>query len=251
MKTIQVLVVDDEQLICRNIKSKLLRLSHEYTYEVHTSLSGQNALNIYSSLSPDLLITDIRMPNMNGLELVRKVREIDEDVKIFVLSGHDDFDYVRQAFLLGVDDYLLKPLSFYELSEKLQKYAWEPAEQPVELPSQEEQSFAQAAKTFINNNIHRPLAMKEVADACAISYSYFSALFKDEVGATFSQYVNMQRMELAKEMLQNPTSRVADVAYQVGFTNAQHFSRAFRRTYGLSPNQYKKSLRKDTNHGTN
>ena len=95
MNKARVLVVDDEELICKNIVSKISRLNHKCDYEVYTVTCLVSALEQYERLRPEIIITDICMPNGSGLTLVEKIRKKDKDVIILILSGYNDFSYVR------------------------------------------------------------------------------------------------------------------------------------------------------------
>ena len=102
-------------------------------------------------------------------------------------------------------------------------------------------SQIEVAQQFIIDNFSKDISMADVADNINMSYSYFSKLFKEETGMTFSKYLTKIRMEKAKDLLQNPTYRVNEIACMVGYDNLYHFSRAFKSYYGMSPNQFRKS----------
>lgn len=121
----KVLVVDDEELICKAIESKINRLVFSNDIDVILTFSGQEAFEVIIACEPDIIITDICMPNMNGLDLIKKVKTHFHDSNycpnFIALSAYDEFDYVRQAFNLGVIDYLLKPIGLSDLQEVLEK----------------------------------------------------------------------------------------------------------------------------------
>ena len=111
----RILVVDDEPMIARGIKSMLERLGNPAVGEVHTAFSGSDAVARIESDPPDIVILDIRMPGMTGLDVLERCRTADGHPMFFVLSGHNEFEYVKRAFQLGALDYLLKPASMDEL----------------------------------------------------------------------------------------------------------------------------------------
>lgn len=112
-----VLIVDDEYIICENIRSKIELLNLNKIGEIKTCYSGEEALEICKSYKPEIVITDIKMGEINGIELIRNLKKKLYPVFFIVLSGYDDYKYVRSAFQEGVNDYLLKPI----LTEQLQK----------------------------------------------------------------------------------------------------------------------------------
>lgn len=242
MRVITVLVVDDEPLICQNVCSKISRLQHSVKYVTVVSQDMDSALGKFREVTPDIVITDICMPGGSGLTLAEKLRKQSPELTIFVLSGFDDFSYVRQAFLLGVNDYLLKPLSLSELDEKLRLHLGSGKAGPAQ---GKQATIIDKAKQYIDKNQERQVSLSETADFLNISYHYFSKLFKDTEGISFSNYVAKRKMRLAAELLADPAVRITEVAKKLGFENPNHFSRAFKNIYGKYPTQYRKDIEKD------
>lgn len=118
---ISILVVDDEYYICENICSKVKMMGLEEIREIRTCYSGEEALEICKSYKPEIVITDIKMEEMDGIELIRQLKKILFPVSFIVLSGYDDYKYVREAFQEGVTDYLLKPILTKQLHDMLQQ----------------------------------------------------------------------------------------------------------------------------------
>lgn len=117
----KLLIVDDEASLCQNIRSKIERLAFPQIEEIRVCYSGEEALALCASFKPQIVITDIKMEKMNGIELARALFRRLFPVKFIFLSGHDDFTYVKQAFMAGASDYLLKPLLTDQLRDVLQK----------------------------------------------------------------------------------------------------------------------------------
>lgn len=116
------MVVDDEPLMLKYLKNNVGRIAPEWQVSGIAS-DGLQAVELLQRQSFDLVITDIRMPEMDGLELTKFIREIYPQTKVVIISGFDDFDYARRAIRCGVSDYLLKPLSDDNISETLKKIA--------------------------------------------------------------------------------------------------------------------------------
>ena len=117
---LRVVLVDDEKMIRDGMAATFpwRELGMEV---VATAENGQKGLEIVSATQPQIIITDIRMPKMDGLEFIKRVREWLPEVKIIVLSGYDEFSYAQKALRYGVSDYILKPVGVKELSRVLQK----------------------------------------------------------------------------------------------------------------------------------
>ena len=116
-----VLVVDDEEIICESIKADFNRMDCGITFDVITAVSVAEAEIILENEKIDLLVTDINMPGGSGLLLVEKVRKKNLSCGILVISAYDDFNYVRNAFTLGADDYILKPIAFSGIKKPCRK----------------------------------------------------------------------------------------------------------------------------------
>jgi two-component system response regulator YesN len=115
-----VFLVEDENLIRRNIRNAIEKRAEPYTI-IGEAGDGELALSIMQDLKPDILITDIKMPFMDGLTLARHARAIIPWLRIIIVSGYDDFELARQAIGVGVDQYLLKPVAGKDLFEALHK----------------------------------------------------------------------------------------------------------------------------------
>ena len=111
---IKLLVVDDEIWIRERI-SKEIPWESVQTEVVGSAEDGQEALEIAEELEPDIIITDIRMPGFDGIELLRELRKKSLDIKVILLSGYNDFSYAKEAIKYGAFDYILKPAEDQEL----------------------------------------------------------------------------------------------------------------------------------------
>lgn len=114
----RVIIVDDEPVIRRGLRETIEwdALGLEVAGE---AADGIEALKLIRETRPEILITDIRMPEMDGIELIREVKKLDLNIKITILSGYSDYDYLKAAIRLGVDNYLLKPIDNDELISNL------------------------------------------------------------------------------------------------------------------------------------
>ena len=168
-----------------------------------------------------------------------EIRRKSPSCKIFAVSGYDDFEFVRKAFLIGVDDYILKPVSLEELNEKIY------ADKTALIESRTEKSEKLIIKTtllFMQENINRHITLKDAADNVKLSYTYFSKLFHDETGESFSACLLRMRMERGKLLILDTSVRVGEIAAKLGYEDQNHFSRDFKRYTGLSPSEYRNLL---------
>ena len=129
----KVIIADDEKLICRLVETLVDWKSLDMELAGRAE-NGMEALELVRNLHPDILITDIRMPGCNGLDLIRQARELSPDIEIIIISGYAHFEYAQTAIAYGVGNYILKPIKQDELNETLQKIAGRLRKNQLNLP---------------------------------------------------------------------------------------------------------------------
>lgn len=239
----RVLVVDDEKMVRLGF-SKLIDWAKYDMEIIDYCCNGEEALEILTSNDIDILLTDINMPVMNGLGLLKEIslRNLGIKAKI-VLSAFDDFQYVRKAFKLGADDYILK--SDYDEDSVLASIFKVLKEK--EINEIEHKEIVNASSEvcriieYLNNNYHRNISLKYLGEYIGYSESYMSHLFSKEIGVTLTEYLNKLRIEKAKDLLDSTNLKIYEIAEKVGFSTVEHFSRYFKKYIGVSPKQYKNS----------
>lgn len=167
----KVMIIDDEKLICQGVSSKINRINHSLIDDVIESTDPLEALKIISDINPDIIITDMEMPNISGLELISQLSQMTTQPKIIILSGHDDYRYVRSSFQLGVVDYILKPVTIDELKDKL--------EQAIELINEEKNSF-NPLDNKISKALNNLTFSKDIKNKNE-SYEYLSSVLSNEI----------------------------------------------------------------------
>lgn len=252
----KLLIVDDEYIIRKGIIS-FVNFSELNIYKVLEASDGKAALEIFKEELPDLILADINMPKINGLEFAAACKAIKPEVKICIVTGYDYFDYAVTALKLGVDDYMLKPASKKDISEALgkliNKISDENYKQEVKSivsglknkPNLEDDNgYKVIMKKEIEDNISNPqLSLTLLSDKMGLSIGYLSNLFKKLIGVTFQEYVFNERMERAKIILLSTDMKNYEIAQAIGFEDPNYFSTAFKKKYGMSPNQYKEKVR--------
>lgn len=233
-----LLIVDDDKVICQGIIGKLKRIHYDEYYQFLMAHSVAEAEIIYDQYRPEIVITDIQMPGFSGLTLIERLIKTENPPKIFVLSGYDDYEYVRKAFLLGATDYMLKPVDIKELEAKLGGDALT-VEKPIDKLKGTEKHIISLAIEYIDLNLHRNITMQEVAKNVSLSYNYFSKLFKEHTHSNFPAYIHKRRIEVSKHYLKDPSIKIVDLSKKIGYEDASVFSRIFKKYEGCYPTEYR------------
>ena len=241
-----IMIVEDEYLVRQGIAS--LVDYEQFGMQVITQAeNGREAWQKFQKNPADILLTDINMPQMNGLELAKLVRDQAPTCHIVFLTGYDDFDYARTAIKLGADDYLLKPFSKDDVEEMLAKVQTKLDKERKR--AQIQNLVDQGQRSELEEAIHARLAdselsLKSLASQLGFSPSYLSVLIKKELGLPFQDYLIQERIKKAKLLLLTTDLKIYEIAEQVGFEDMNYFSQRFKQVVGLTPRQFKKGEEK-------
>lgn len=246
----RVVLLDDES-ITGGLAQSVLWEKHGCTV-VDAASNGENGVTLIRKIQPDIVITDILMPGLNGLEMIAALREDFPQMQIAILTGCREFDCVRQAMRLGVVRYMLKPLNLDEMEEALahmterlfeyrQLFAFVPARKDKKEPDAAEvDSFVvRNAIGYLHRNYSGKITLQNVADHVYVSQWHLSKLLKKHTGENFVDILQQIRIEKAKELLKDPSLRINDVANMVGFSDTTHFSKTFKKITGSAAGKYR------------
>lgn len=246
----KIMILDDETLARDLIKFCVPweKLHLELAYEGE---DAKRALEYLEDNQVDIILTDITMPGMDGLEFTREVRKKWPRMEIVIVTGYDEFEYARQGLRLGVSDFILKPVDAGELEKALADVLFRKARNRASLPKnsstdkQEQGLTGNVMKYLEESYMDMELSLSKLADHFHVNASYLSRLFKQQSGVNFSEYLFELRMKKALQILEHDSTNIMiySLAELVGFTDADYFGRCFRKYTGLSFSQYKKQKR--------
>lgn len=238
-----IMIVDDEPKIARGILN--LISAREGYKAAGIFCDAAEALAFMEQNSVDVVITDIRMPEISGLELIRRIRRMNGDVRIVILSGYGDFSYAQKAIELGVTRYLLKPTDPAELIGTLEGIRAELShtrkEEPVQ-PAQIQNLLVRSAVQYIEENYAKPFTLKRMAEELYVSPNYLCELFKRHTGRNITEYLADVRLRQAETYLRQVACKVSDISKLVGYGDAKYFSAAFKKKYGMTPMEYRNQI---------
>ena len=223
-------IVDDEKLSVDLLKYLIQR--YELLIEVvGEAFSGDEGLKLINSLKPDIAFIDIKMPVMNGLEVIEKVNaEQKNNISFIIVTAYDYFEYAQTALRLGAKDILLKPIEpelFLETMERVLDYK-----------KSYNKIFDQLLE-YINCNYCEKMELKHFAEIYHTSSSYIARMFKKYRNTTFSAYINDLRIKKAKELLKDSDLTIKEVSYKAGYNNLNYFYKIFKKSTGMTPNMFK------------
>lgn len=241
----KVLIADDEEKIRKGI-AKLINYFQMDLEVCGCAKNGIEAIELLELHSPDILIIDINMPFINGLEAIKTIRKANSNVVIIIISGYDKFEYAQTAIEYEVSKYLLKPFDNNEFKSILLKAiaTIESRTPELTIASQEltinETYSKQEIISYINQNYRNPdISLTHLEDVFKIGRTSIANYLKKETGKTFVDYVTLLKIEQAKSLLLNSDLTVNKISDFLGFSNQHYFSKVFKCQVGLSPLQFK------------
>jgi len=237
-----VVVVDDEPWTLIGISNAFLWNENGFEL-VYKTINPFEAIDYIQKNKPDVVFTDIRMPQVSGIELIKTIKQEDNNVEFIVISGFAEFEYAQDALKQGVFDYCLKPIEDDKTNELLVRLK-EHLDKKNNITdvigyTGMNYEFKQIVD-YINKNYMKKLQLKTIADQLFMNHSYCSQLFKKELNTTFSQYLMEVRMKEIKKLLGDVSFTTQEIAEKVGYDDYYYFNKVFKKYFGQTPYKYRK-----------
>ncbi|CAH1193172.1 putative response regulatory protein [Paenibacillus allorhizoplanae] len=258
---LKVLIVEDEEIIRKGLLNTIDWLSM-HCLIVGDASNGEEGLGLIKKLRPDLVITDIRMPVMNGIEMIEQAVGL-YPFHTLLLTSYSEFEYAKKAISLKVCEYLLKPVNEEKLEEIIESIRQEVRQDQVfndiiqqtktigDMKLVELDVYIHADKKLnyyvgetikrIKNDYHQKLSIEGIADELGVSPSYLSREFKKSTSQTFLDILNKYRIQKAIELLTAGKSRKYEIANMTGFNEYKNFCNVFKKYAGTSPTDFMSS----------
>lgn len=254
-----LLIADDEEIIRNGLLSLTWREAG--IKRVLAAENGVQARDILKQETVDILVTDIRMPGLSGLELAEYVKEQCLDVKVILLTGFSDFEYAKKAVKYGVFEYVLKPVKPKELLQSVQEAVWEldTSRRKENLVSKYEDGsgnfhaveqmtryFRHCSPDFLEmvkdiaEHYNTDITLNSLSQRYHFNPIYLSRMIKRESGYAFSNILASIRMYHAVQLIRETNMKINMICDSTGFNDSRYFSQIFRKAFFCTPMQYRK-----------
>jgi two-component system response regulator YesN len=249
----KVLLVDDENRITRGLQ-QIIPWTQLNCFVAGTAYNGEAGLKLAEEVKPDIMITDINMPYMDGLEMIAALKKNHHTTKFIILSGYSDFKYAQRGIQIGIHNYVLKPVDEIELEnsikevikdieqERYNKDQLANMQNPLyasHLQERHQTGVIKDIQDYMVEHYASSLTLISIAEAFYINPSYLSQLFMKKTNTTFLQYLTNIRIKKAEDLLKKTDLKVYEISSQVGYKDPKYFSKIFERTNGSKPVDYR------------
>jgi two-component system, response regulator YesN len=237
-----ILIVDDEKAIREQLP--LAFEWEQYGFEVvGTAANGKAACQQVESLKPELILLDIRMPIMDGLEFLKWLRVSPfKDTQVLLLTGYSEFEYAVTAMRYGARGYLTKPLDEDEIADYLIEISTElNARLGLDSCDTDSSNLCDKVCDYIDAHFAEQLTVNNVAAHFFVSPSHLGQTFRRGKGSTFRQYLKDVRIRRAQQLLECTNLHIYDIAHRVGFSESKYFVVCFEQSVGMSPVNYRRA----------
>lgn len=247
---LKVLIVDDEELVRRGIVLGVDWASRGCVV-VGEAANGEEGIAAVQRYKPNLIITDVRMPRMDGIEMINQLRGQGCRAHVIILTAHSDFSYARSALQLGADDYLLKPFRDQELTAAIDKVRRKEQELTAMTPQGalplakgDKSKYVLQALEYIGRHYgDQDISITAIAAHLGVSEGHLSHVFKKETSYTVIGYLTQYRVHTAMKLLQDCRYKVYEVAEMVGYRDVAYFGSTFKKLVGVTPSEYQDRCR--------
>lgn len=241
----KVMIADDENYMLEAMEN-LIDWKKMECQLVYKAKNGQELLEQINKNCPDIIITDIKMPLLSGIEIAKYVYENHIRAKVIILSAYADFQYAQEAIKYDVCGYIIKTSVIEMLPGMIQKAIGKLSVPFTEAEKESEEQFSDdilgRLQKYISEHYTDKLSLTQIANEVHANGSYLSRLYKTKTGQNLFDVINKMKLEKAKEYM-SQGKRIYEIAQLVGYDDVSYFSRVFRKHEGCSPREYENQLK--------
>lgn len=258
-----ILVADDERWIRKGIIKMIDQSRLEGETQILEADTVEGALVLFAEHRPQIVISDVKFPTEDGCTLCERIYAIEKRTRIIMISGYDEFEYVKRALAYRAVDYLLKPVDKQVLNNTIQKCVeelsaeyqktteryWESSDRglpsSVLAKSIDIQDVIRDIEDTVRKNCSEKYTLSGLALKYHLSEAYLSTVFKKTNGLSLTAFIMKVKVERAKELMMTTQGKMWDIAAQVGYPDQHYFTKVFKKVTGESPTEYKTKLNRE------
>lgn len=250
----RLLIVDDEPYIIDGVKRLIDWDSYGFT-RVESACNYHEAVEKALELKPDVALFDVCIDDTRGYDIIEKLNVLNLPTSYIMMSGYDEFEFVRKSFLRGVKDYLLKPIDSKKLQQIIERIIVEDLKGSIEGNTEAKgkntdpilnieysslSNLTNKVLLLVKGEYNKNINLKVVADKFKMNSTYLGQIFIKETGMKFSEYLMKYRLTIAKEKIESTSEKIASIALDVGYSNLNYFYIQFKDNFGFSPTSLRK-----------
>jgi len=234
-----LLIAEDE-----NLERRALRLIIEKNMSniniCGDAKDGLEAVEMAKAYNPDIILMDIEMPELTGLEAQKEIIKFLPTVTTIILTAYDDFIFTQAAIRLNVIDYLLKPIRPNDLTQAINRgISLINMKNDNNTSDNFNDTLIKEAIKFIDKNYNHDISLESVAASIHLNPQYFSRYFKNKIGINFINYLSSHRINKAKILLLNSNKNITQISQSVGYLDSGYFSKVFLKSVGVTPHKFR------------
>lgn len=264
----KLLIAEDIE-ITRNMLINSIKWKEIDVEIIGIAANGKEAIEIIEKQCPDLIITDIKMPILDGFQLINLIQQKGIRIETIILSAYGDFNYAQNAIRVGVVDYVLKPVDINELciavkkaivriEEREQKEKYNRIiddiirdrfpnlklneESIVQDSNLKNRKIVEKTIEIIKKNIDKNISVEDIAAEVFLNAKYLNTIFKHIMGESISKYLIKSKLIIAAELLRDPSIKIYEVCDRIGYTDQNYFRDIFTKHFGVTPSEYRKKV---------
>jgi YesN/AraC family two-component response regulator len=236
-----IYIVDDEQPIIQHLLTAIPWLEHGFEV-IGSNTDPLAAIPEIIDIKPDVVFTDLKMPDMTGLELCARLKELGVGAEFIMLSAFDAYDAVREFFSMGGIDYILKPLDHKNAAQVLEKASRKLVQNQHRTPSvqfspSQSKAFDELIQ-YVTDNFLKKHTLKELGERFGLNQTYICDLFSKQYNSTLIIFVTDLRMKEAARLIAENQHTIKEVSVLCGYRDYHHFARTFKQYFGKPPSKF-------------
>ena len=235
----KIYIVDDERIVIDRFWEKRM-LFLESGFEISGAATNPlAALEEIRAISPDVVLSDLKMPEMTGIDLMDELSKDMFKPVFVIISAYSDYKDIRKFFLTRGFDYLVKPVADSDLVDLLNRVSSKINYTKPIVERKTKSHRLDEILQYLRDYSHMNHSLESVGERFSIKPGALCNLFSKHLNTTFSSYVNSVRMERAKGLLLTTHKQLKEIAVICGYKDAFYFTRVFHKTYGMSPSRFR------------